>query len=78
MMTPIELDGLTITHSSNRTGPPDLRLIHYNDVYHVEMSLRMEGRWSLSWGRARVAGSRVSCLPALRRNLQAGRGQLFS
>ncbi|KAG2001873.1 hypothetical protein GB937_009896 [Aspergillus fischeri] len=36
MMTPIELDGLTITHSSNRTGPPDLRLIHYNDVYHVE------------------------------------------
>ncbi|GIK06005.1 hypothetical protein Aspvir_010123 [Aspergillus viridinutans] len=36
MMTPVELDGLTITHSSNRTGAPDLRLIHYNDVYHVE------------------------------------------
>lgn len=28
--------GSSITHSSDRTGTPDLRLIHYNDVYHVE------------------------------------------
>jgi len=25
----------TLTYSSNREGPPDLRLLHYNDVYHV-------------------------------------------
>ncbi|GAB1197715.1 hypothetical protein APSETT444_007018 [Aspergillus pseudonomiae] len=35
-MSAVENDGLTITHSSERTGTPDLRLIHYNDVYHVE------------------------------------------
>ena len=35
-MTPIESDGLSVTHASDRTGNPDLRLIHYNDVYHVE------------------------------------------
>lgn len=35
-MSAVETDGLTITHSSERTGTPDLRLIHYNDVYHVE------------------------------------------
>ncbi|PCG96061.1 5'-Nucleotidase/apyrase [Penicillium occitanis (nom. inval.)] len=29
-------EGLTITYSSGREGAPDLRLIHYNDVYHVE------------------------------------------
>lgn len=36
LMSNLEIDGLSVTHSSNRTGPPDLRLIHYNDVYHVE------------------------------------------
>jgi 5'-nucleotidase len=25
----------TLTYSSKREGPPDLRLLHYNDVYHV-------------------------------------------
>jgi hypothetical protein len=25
----------TLTYSSNREGPPDLRILHYNDVYHV-------------------------------------------
>lgn len=35
-MTPIESDGLSVTYASDRTGVPDLRLIHYNDVYHVE------------------------------------------
>ncbi|KAL4865389.1 hypothetical protein BDV12DRAFT_188176 [Aspergillus spectabilis] len=35
-MASIETDGLTVTYSSERTGTPDLRLIHYNDVYHVE------------------------------------------
>uniref|UniRef100_A0A093UNP5 Trifunctional nucleotide phosphoesterase protein YfkN n=2 Tax=Talaromyces marneffei PM1 TaxID=1077442 RepID=A0A093UNP5_TALMA len=29
-------EGLTVTYSSGREGAPDLRLIHYNDVYHVE------------------------------------------
>ncbi|EED20999.1 5'-nucleotidase, putative [Talaromyces stipitatus ATCC 10500] len=29
-------EGLTITYSSGQEGAPDLRLIHYNDVYHVE------------------------------------------
>lgn len=29
-------EGLIITYSSGREGAPDLRLIHYNDVYHVE------------------------------------------
>lgn len=35
-MPSLDSDGLFVTHSSGRTGPPDLRLIHYNDVYHVE------------------------------------------
>ncbi|KAL3464560.1 hypothetical protein BJX64DRAFT_275762 [Aspergillus heterothallicus] len=35
-MPPIETDGFSVTYSSERTGIPDLRLIHYNDVYHVE------------------------------------------
>ncbi|KAL6238355.1 hypothetical protein BDW75DRAFT_227989 [Aspergillus navahoensis] len=35
-MSPIEVDGSSVTYSSNRNGNPDLRLIHYNDVYHVE------------------------------------------
>ena len=35
-MSAIETGGLSITHSSRRTGCPDLRLLHYNDVYHVE------------------------------------------
>jgi hypothetical protein len=32
----------TITHISNRTDstPPDLRILHYNDVYHVEPGSR--------------------------------------
>jgi len=25
----------TVTYSSDRDGPPDVRLLHYNDVYHV-------------------------------------------
>ncbi|KAL4746328.1 hypothetical protein BDW72DRAFT_207465 [Aspergillus terricola var. indicus] len=29
-------DGSSVTYSSNRSCNPDLRLIHYNDVYHVE------------------------------------------
>ncbi|KAJ5374449.1 5'-Nucleotidase/apyrase [Penicillium concentricum] len=35
-MSNVETDGLSVTYSSDRTGSPDLRLIHYNDVYHVE------------------------------------------
>ncbi|KAJ5961404.1 hypothetical protein N7501_006345 [Penicillium viridicatum] len=35
-MSNIETDGLSVTYSADRTGSPDLRLIHYNDVYHVE------------------------------------------
>lgn len=38
-MSSLESDGLTVTHASDRTGSPDLRLIHYNDVYHVEYDL---------------------------------------
>jgi 5'-nucleotidase len=26
----------SITYRSNRSGAPDLRLLHFNDVYHVE------------------------------------------
>jgi hypothetical protein len=26
----------TVTQSSGRQAPPDLRLLHYNDVYHIE------------------------------------------
>ena len=35
----------SITLASNREGLPDLRLLHYNDVYHVEYDIylsRME------------------------------------
>ncbi|KAK5133564.1 hypothetical protein LTR08_007603 [Meristemomyces frigidus] len=33
--------GESVTYSSGKaTGPPDLRFIHYNDVYHVEQSSR--------------------------------------
>ncbi|KAA8649536.1 hypothetical protein EYZ11_004872 [Aspergillus tanneri] len=35
-MSAVEKDGLSITHTCERTDAPDLRLIHYNDVYHVE------------------------------------------
>jgi len=35
-MSVLETGGLSVTHSSQRTGCPDLRLLHYNDVYHVE------------------------------------------
>jgi hypothetical protein len=35
-MSNLECDGLSVTHASNRTGSPDLRLIHFNDVYHIE------------------------------------------
>lgn len=38
-MSTLETDGLSVTYSSDRTGSPDLRLIHYNDVYHVEYAL---------------------------------------
>lgn len=35
-MSTLESDGISGVYASDRTGPPDLRLIHYNDVYHVE------------------------------------------
>lgn len=35
-MSTIASDGLSVTYTSDRHGSPDLRLIHYNDVYHVE------------------------------------------
>lgn len=35
-MPNLESDGLTVTYASDRIGSPDLRLIHYNDVYHIE------------------------------------------
>ncbi|RAH47284.1 putative 5'-nucleotidase [Aspergillus brunneoviolaceus CBS 621.78] len=35
-MSAVANDGFSVIHTSGRTGPPDLRLIHYNDVYHVE------------------------------------------
>ncbi|KAJ5884647.1 hypothetical protein N7495_009157 [Penicillium taxi] len=34
-MSPLESDGSSVTFATERTGPPDLRLLHYNDVYHV-------------------------------------------
>ncbi|KAF3482621.1 5'-nucleotidase [Arthroderma uncinatum] len=34
----IESAGVSTTFNSNRQGAPDLRLLHYNDVYHVESS----------------------------------------
>ncbi|PWY88238.1 Metallo-dependent phosphatase [Aspergillus heteromorphus CBS 117.55] len=35
-MSPVTEEGLSVTHPTHRTDPPHLRLIHYNDVYHVE------------------------------------------
>ncbi|KAJ6080516.1 hypothetical protein N7467_010269 [Penicillium canescens] len=35
-MASLDTDGHSVTYCSDRTGSPDLRLIHYNDVYHVE------------------------------------------
>lgn len=35
-MSVIETGGLSAVHSSHRTERPDARLLHYNDVYHVE------------------------------------------
>jgi hypothetical protein len=37
-MAPNELVGPmgTLAQSSGRQAPPDLRLLHYNDVYHIE------------------------------------------
>ncbi|KAK2749393.1 hypothetical protein FQN57_006325 [Myotisia sp. PD_48] len=35
---PLEEAGLTTIIDSGRSGPPDLRILHYNDVYHVESS----------------------------------------
>ncbi|PYI11771.1 Metallo-dependent phosphatase [Aspergillus sclerotiicarbonarius CBS 121057] len=35
-MPSVATDGLSVTHTATPPGPPDLRLIHYNDVYHVE------------------------------------------
>lgn len=35
-MSVLASDGLSVTYPSDRTESPDLRLIHYNDVYHVE------------------------------------------
>lgn len=28
----------SVTHKCNRTGTPDLRFLHYNDVYHIDAS----------------------------------------
>jgi len=39
-MSTLDCDGLSVTYTSDRTGCPDLRLIHYNDVYHVEYAMR--------------------------------------
>src|SRR5438105_2456871 len=30
----------SIVHSSNRSGRPDLRILHFNDVYHIEAGSR--------------------------------------
>lgn len=38
-MSTLASDGLSVTYTSDRHGAPDLRLIHYNDVYHVEYGL---------------------------------------
>ncbi|KAF9890122.1 hypothetical protein FE257_006283 [Aspergillus nanangensis] len=35
-MSSVATDGFSVTYATERSGPPDLRLIHYNDVYHVE------------------------------------------
>ncbi|OAT10112.1 5'-nucleotidase [Blastomyces gilchristii SLH14081] len=35
-MSPTEAAGLSTTYDCGRTGTPDLRLLHFNDVYHVE------------------------------------------
>lgn len=35
-MRPNLVEGQSMTHNCGRTGPPDLRLVHYNDVYHIE------------------------------------------
>ncbi|RAL03947.1 putative 5'-nucleotidase [Aspergillus ibericus CBS 121593] len=35
-MPSVATDGLSVTHAAKQSGPPDLRLVHYNDVYHVE------------------------------------------
>jgi hypothetical protein len=35
-MASLDTDGHSVTYYSDQTGSPDLRLIHYNDVYHVE------------------------------------------
>lgn len=36
----VEKDSETITYASGRdtSSPPDLRLVHYNDVYHLDPS----------------------------------------
>ncbi|KAL1952794.1 hypothetical protein VTO42DRAFT_4255 [Malbranchea cinnamomea] len=36
MASPVECAGLSTTFDSGREGTPDLRLLHFNDVYHVE------------------------------------------
>lgn len=30
------MEGESLTHDGKREGIPDVRIIHYNDVYHVE------------------------------------------
>lgn len=30
------VDAESTVYSSERQGPPDLRILHYNDVYHIE------------------------------------------
>lgn len=53
-MSIIETDGLSVTYSSDRTGAPDLRLIHFNDVYHVEYALVFLPLLSLSLTRTEM------------------------
>lgn len=36
----IPADASVTYDSGNHAGPPDLRFIHYNDVYHVEQGSR--------------------------------------
>lgn len=35
----MDTDGVFVTLDCGRTGPPDARFLHYNDVYHVEYAI---------------------------------------
>ena len=38
MPAPKDVEILVFNHTNSSTSPPDLRLLHYNDVYHVDAS----------------------------------------